>query len=276
MKFEPKKIPFQKALLQILFSVLFVSGTATVGLIYFQYARSQRINDKKYNIVALMQSSREKDVLKTIYLAELLGLSVDRPTNLYRFNTKEAKHKLLGSGLIKEVVIKKISPGTIYLDYTPRQPVAFLIDYTNTMVDMDGVPMPLKPFFTPKILPEIYLGLSESQELQWGIPITGREKELAFALLKFLTLHPSFADSRISRIDVSKAFASSYGQREIIIIFEDFIESSMSTCTKTLRLVADQYEKQLQNYALLRAYMLKEQIVKPTVIDMRIPYVAFY
>ena len=117
MKFKPEKIPFQQALLQILFSVLFICGTATIGLIYFQYARSQRINDDKYHIVALMQSSREKDALKTMYLAELLGLSIDLPTNLYRFNTKEAKQKLMASGLVKDVQIKKISPGTIYLDY---------------------------------------------------------------------------------------------------------------------------------------------------------------
>src|SRR5690606_28774117 len=107
----------------------------------------------------------------------------DHPKNLYSFNTEEAVQKLLHLPVIKEAKIRKIRPGTIHVDYALRKPIAYLADYSNTAIDASGTIFSFKPFYTPKKLPEIYLGEEEEDKpLVWGNIVEGERKELAFAL----------------------------------------------------------------------------------------------
>lgn len=291
----PCYLDLKTALLRIGLFTLLISGSATLGLLYFHYIKAQRSTDDKYRIIAIMQTSDSKESLKTEYLAELLDLSIDHPTNLYAYNSKEARRKLLASPLIKKAQVVKISPGTIYIDYSVRQPIAFLIDFTNTAIDEEGFSIPFKPFFTPKNLPEIYLGLTfeNDKTVDWGTSIQGKKIDLALNVLNYASKHCCSKVSHIQRIDVSKAFASSFGQRAIVIILEDRIEkekdgvSYLHISPRILRLSVENYTQELDNYLILQSYLLDQESNKnfvesqniakqeAQIIDMRLPSLAF-
>lgn len=295
-------IPLKKALIAILLSVVIISGSSFLALTYSNHLKENRRNDPKNQIMAVVQTSPDHEGLKTVYLAELLELSIDAPTNLYAFNSKEALKKLLVSPVIKEAKITKISPGTIWVDYSLRKPVAILGDYSNTMIDREGVPFPIKPFFTPKRLPEIFLGrldeegaeeVKTEQGLVWGTAINGKRLRLAFTLLDFFNRYCCDTTTRLERIDVSKAFALSYGQRQIVLILEDSCEKkkngTLVLCIypRILRLDTDNYEQQLHRYLALSSYLYKKEMppldesrevvfhAKAMVIDLRISDLAF-
>lgn len=283
-------IPLKKALLWIILSLILVSGATGSALVYYQSLYEQKKEDSKYQIIAIVQSCSEGEMLKTVYLAELLGLSIDKPMNLYNFNNTEATKKLLDCPLIKNANVKKVSPGTLYIHYTLRKPIAFLADFTNTVVDMDGIPFPFKPFYTPKKLPEIVLGFSE---ISWGDPLQGKPIELAFSVLDFIEKHVLDTTSRLSRIDVSQAFASSCGQCQIIVVIEDRItkevagHSKLCLSPRILRLSPASFKEQLGYYIVLQNHLRTKDVqekswaegdifkIKPTIIDLRIPKLAF-
>lgn len=294
---KSERISFKKALLWIMFSILLISGPATLGLFYYQHVRSLRIHDDKYKIIAIVQTTTGKSPLKTPYFTELLDLAVDRPINLYRFSAKEGTRRILASPLIKYAQIKKIKPGTLHIDYTSREPIAFLEDYTNTALDAEGYPFPFKPFYTPKKLPLIYLGASYPLEGTapdwngWGSPIQGKRVQLALSILNYLLNNGCCELQQVHRLDVSRAYASSYGQREIVLEIEEQIEKeeqgriSLVISPHILRLNAENYQDSFTNYIDLRPYLEKkaapflklDQTIRApaTTIDLRIPQLAY-
>ena len=293
---KKEKIPLNQALFWILLSTLLVSGTAAIGFLYYQYIKEIHGSDDSYRIVAIMQTVPENEGLKTVYLAELLELSLDKPQNLYRFSTKDATRKLLSSPLIKEVHIKKIRPGTIYVDYAMRNPIAFVIDFSNTMIDGEKYLFPYKPFFTPKRLPEIYLGNSfaeSKKESLWGVPLEGEHVDLALSLLNYLQKNFCNEICQVKRIDVSKAFASSCGQREIILMLEEQVEQTIKGKTtrylfpRILRLNSENYMQGLANYVVLREHLARRELSSlpasdnvlvtqaTRIFDMRLSQLAF-
>lgn len=297
-KSHKEKIPIRKALSWVLLSVVMISGTATLSFLFYQHVKELHARDDAYRIVAIIQSTPEKEALKTGYLAELLDLSVDKPSNLYRFNSKEARRKLLGCPLIKEARVKKIRPGTVYVDYVIRTPVAFLIDYSNTAIDNEGCLFPFKPFFTPKKLPEIYLGWSSqrgslSTEGPWGMSLKGQRVELSLSLLRYLNSHYCSESCYVRRIDVSKAYVPSCGQREIIVVMEEQVakeengRSILYQSPRILRLNTENYLQGLANYAVLRSQWLQQDFpfsedseqpvtkLPPMIVDMRLSQMAF-
>ena len=298
IKKSPPHLPLSKALLWIFVSVLLVTGTSGLALMYYQQIKEKHRQDSAFKIVAIVQTSPENEGLKTVYLAELLELSIDHPKNLYSFNTNEALERILSSPLIKEASIRKIRPGTIHVDYTMRKPIAFLGDYTNTALDREGIPFPVKPFFTPKRLPDIYLGSVDDDTenkcgLVWGEPIKGKRINLAFNILKMIQRHCCDGTASLCQIDVSRAFALSCGQRQIMVTLEErsvkTVENNpiLVISTRILRLTPENYPQQLANYLQLRPYLSEQDKknlnagsegsihLKPTIIDMRLSDLAF-
>jgi hypothetical protein len=267
----------------------------------FSKQRLARLTDEKYKIVSIIQTGPEKEALKTSYLAELLGLSVDAPISLYALNLKKAAQKLLSSPLIKEAKMKKIPPSTLYIDYEVRKPIAWLADYSNTAIDREGFLFPGAPFFAPKNLPEIYLGmppfgaetdLEGRKGGEWLTPIKNRYLNLALELLEFLEGSPWREGLHLKRLDVSNAFAPSLGQREIVLFTKEEIiirqngQEVICVFPKILRLAPKDYPQQLTNFFALRKSMIEDyrkQIVShteggrfsPRIIDLRIPQLAF-
>lgn len=229
-----------------------------------------------------------------------MGLSKDHPLLVSRFDPKKAEAALLSSPLLQEAKVKVIKPSTVYVDYTVRQPLAWLYDYENIALDKEGYLIPMYPFFPPKNLPEIYLGLAPFGErpviphlpiAAWNEPLRGPCVELAFDLL--LRLQPLSRDLfRIKRIDVSKAFELSLGQREVIVIVDNELYLSESSepvlSTHYLRLSTKGYPQELGNYLELRKKLLDEDMQKlraqdpsqksglsEKVIDFRIAQLAY-
>ncbi len=261
----------------------------------------KRMTSPQYRIVSIIQTGMEKEALKTAYLAQLLHLSVDEPSQLYALDLKKAQSMLLASPLISDVKIKRIPPGTLYIDYAVRKPVALLSDYANTAVDKEGFLFPVAPFFTPKQIPEIYLGLPsfgasedamERKGGQWQTPLKDRYFALALEVLQFLEGFQQQEGMRVERIDVSNAFAPSLGQREIVLKIEDELvfhqkqKELVCQFPKLLRLAPKDYRLQLNNFFSLRRSMLddyRRQLVSihqggrfaVRIIDLRIPQLAF-
>ena len=291
----------KQALFFLAGSILLTLGLSFGGYWLYRDWKVKRMTSEEYRIVSIVQTGVEKEVLKTAYLAEVLGLSVDAPSQLYAFDLKKATAKLLSSPLISSVKMKRIPPGTLYIDYTVRKPLALLADYSNTAIDRDGFLFPVAPFFSPKQLPEIYLGApsfgaSEDAMGRKGgrylEPLKGRFISLAFEVLQFLQENCQTEGMRIERIDVSNAFALSLGQREIVLKVEDELAiqsgSKEFLCffPKLLRLSPKDYRTQLNHFFSLRRGMLddyKRQLpllgeggkFAVRIIDLRIPQLAF-
>lgn len=255
-----------------------------MGWQYYLHVREKKYQNEQYRIVALVQSTPQKEGLKTVYLAELLDLSTDRPINLYHFNAKEAETKLAASPLIKKATVKKILPGTLYVDYQMRTPVAFLGDFANTAIDEEGYLFPFKPFFTPKRLPTFYFGLEKSQ-LNWGCCLFDLPSvRLGFNLMRELVDLESHAFT-IKQIDLSQVQADSYGQRQIVVVLEsnsaDWLNKEKGDKTIYLRLTSDHVKQELINFQTLYTFLNqgindeKDPSTHQMVIDLRIPHLAF-
>lgn len=256
----------------------------------WQKHSKERLYSEKYRITSIIQTGPEKEALKTTYLAELLDLSFDHPTQLYALNIKTAEKKLLASPLIASAKIKRLAPATLYIDYEVRKPIAWVADYKNTAVDAQGFLFPMAPFFSPKQLPEIYLGT-----LEVSSQVKGPHFQLALDILKALDDTPWKKGLRIQRIDVSNAFSPSLGSREIVLFTEEELvlpkkegdKELVFTFPKILRLSPKDYSQQLSNFFTLRKSMMEDyrrQLSSmnveggryaPRIIDLRIPQLAF-
>ncbi|MBS0653418.1 MAG: hypothetical protein JSR39_07845 [Verrucomicrobia bacterium] len=301
---KSKHIPLVHALAWIVGSALLVSGTAHLSMKHFLKQKLQAHAKAPSVIQTLIQTGPQREALKTEYLAELLGISADFPPLVAAFNLKEAEMKLRACPLIAEAQVKLLKPSTLYVDYTIRQPVAWAGDYENVAIDKAGYLFPFRPFFSPKNLPEIYMGLgpfgAQSDEAdkpvaQWNQPLAGKYAELALNLLNLINEPQVQELFTVKRIDVSKAFSESYGTREIILVAEDLIPISSNgkevqyLFPKILRLSTKNYASELGNYLKLRQQLIENQraSIKPTpedhgivrqkeaIIDFRIPNLAF-
>lgn len=329
-------IPLVQALAWIVGSVFVVSGTAHFLLTRYglpSWGAAARIDVNKTSgdvvrhpprIAALIQTGPQKEALKTDCLAEWLGLSVDRPVEVSAFDLEQASSSLEKCPLIASVHLKLLKIGALvgeegigiwtssqsqdralYIDYTVRQPVAWLSDYENVALDREGYLFPFKPFFSPKNLPEIYLGLApfgkeafdEGKPVAtWHQPLMGKYWEVASEVLSLLTslkLQELFA---VKSIDVSQAYAQSYGSREIVVVLEDKVTISRGykenqyLFPKILRLSVKNYAAELGNYLKLREELVHKEHqealahfqkgsesfeCKAKVLDFRIPNLAF-
>lgn len=256
----------------ILLSVLLISGTALMGWLYYLHVKNLRVNDDQYRIVALIQKNSQNEYFKTMYLAELLNLSLDQPVNIYKFDEIEGEEKLRASPLIKRAEIKKIRPGTLYIDYQIRIPIAYLGNYTNAAFDNEGHLFPFRPFFTPKALPTI--NLSEfSEDPRWGMILSNNEEfGLALQVLEKLESVNQLG-LQINKIDVSQAFVPSLGQRQIVVVLEEQEKQSNKAQTHYLRLDPINYVQNIHNYMTWRLHNKNSESELVTV-DLRIPQMA--
>lgn len=281
-----EKIPLSKALLWILGSTLVISGIAFMAWLYFLHLKERRQQDDQYRIAAIIQSNSQKDALKTAYLAEQLDLSLDRPVNLYHFDAKQGMKLLLANPLMKEASIQKILPGTLLIRYQIREPTAYVGDYANTVIDREGILFPFRPFFTPKRLPILYLGLEE-KGWQWGSSLANEfSLKLAFSVIEqFEQLNQN--RFKVKQLDVSQAQEDSYGQRQVVLVLEENPSdwnSSTGQLYLYLRLNADDPAQALINFHTLQRKLFERSEEQHSLnniangslwIDLRIPHLAF-
>ncbi|MGR3973377.1 MAG: hypothetical protein QRY72_02215 [Candidatus Rhabdochlamydia sp.] len=244
------------ALTWIVGSMLIVPGTVYNGYCLLKSSSFFA----HHTICRIIQTTPQYERLSTSYLAYLMNLSADQPTKARQFNLSLAKTRLEASPVIKQAHVALIQQDTVYIDYTIRHPIAWIEDYENMAVGEDRVLFPIAPFFSPKKLPRIYLGLSPEDAL-WGKKIDSYQLELAFQCLKTLDL----LELHVQKIDVSKALFPSLGQREIVVILEE------EKHERILRLTPKDFAQEMGNYLELRQTLDAASIV----VDLRIPQVAF-
>lgn len=274
----------KKAIFCLIGSTLLTLSVFVVGFSFWKKNRKEKLHSAAYRITSIIQTGPEKEALQTAYLAELLKLSSDQPTQLYALNLKKAEESLSKSPLIANAKIKRMPPSTLYIDYEVRKPIAWLADFHNTAIDESGHFFPVSPFLTPKLLPEIYLGISTVS----GWQLDHQGFHLALGILRFLEKVSWTEGLRIQRIDVSNAFSPSLGTREVVLITEEEVSSGEIICyfPKILRLAPKDYEQQLNHFFCLRKAMIddyKKQLsvlrtggrFAPRIVDLRIPQLAF-
>lgn len=260
-----QKIPLSKALFFLFVTTLIVSGSGYFGI---QSVLRKKKPASRMPLTTIIQTGPAREALKTTYLAELLDLSSDHPTACSAFDRKRAREKLLRSPVIKTADVKIYPPQTVYVAYTVRQPLACLTDVENGVLDSEGILFPLSPFFAPKTLPQIYLGLTT--KVHWNQSFDSPSLRTAFDLLKILSGAPYRDLFRLECIDVSKALTKSYGTREIVLSIQEPFGPIF------LRLTPRNSLKELGNYLELRKELAaKPPSGKPLVVDLRIPNLAF-
>jgi len=254
-----KRLSITASLLWIVVSTLLISGS---GYLIFHKSKKKV---EPFQISTLIQTGSSKEPLKSVYLAQLMGLSADRPTSFKEFNIKRAQSLLINSPLIRQAKVKLIKPDAIYVEYKARYPIAWVYDYVNVAIDEEGFLFPVYPFFSPKKIPELYFGLSPfGKEHTWGKKLNLKEVETALHLLKLLSSSAYRDLFQIKRIDLSNAFASSLGTREIVLHLEDQIilkrgeKETRFIFPRFLRL-SKHYAKELGNYLSLREKLLQEE-----------------
>lgn len=292
-------LPLTHALAWIIGSAFLISGSSYAVFKHYLKTRQQTVHDPQLAIRFIVQTGPQKEALKTEYLAELLNLSADRPCGARSLDLVKAKELLLKSPLISRAEVKLLSPNTLYVDYTIRQPIAWLEDYENAVLDKEGFAFPFSPFFSPKNLPAIYLGLnsfgSSHFKANWGASLKGKQFDLALEILTIVT-DAKIADLfSVKRIDVSNAFAESYGVREIVVLTEDSLfynvngKGLLCILPRILRLSTKNYAQELGNYLKLRQQLLSEERktiavpegatsplrLREKVIDFRLQKLAF-
>jgi hypothetical protein len=257
-------MPLSRALSWIFLNVCLVSGVAWTCFGVYTYLWEARRDDPRYHIASIVQTGAEKEALKTSYLEEILGLSKENGQNLYRLDLKSAANQLLACPLMEEVSLKRIPPGTLYIDYTVRSPCAFLGDAANTAMDAKGVLFPFHPFFSPKKLPILVLGVGK-EDLIWGKKIENSKYLLAFEVLKELERRKN--QIQVVKIDVSKADAESLGKRQIVAI----VNNREKGIEHTLILNGERYAEGIERYETL----LNLTLDSFQVVDLRLDQLAY-
>lgn len=284
MSSSPQIAPL-KAALWIVISLVLISGSFSVVVVYYRSLQNARSHDLRYNITALVHSCKGAEPLKTACFAEILNLSADRAVNLYAFDVPKAHEKLLNFSVIKKAIIKKIPPNMLYVEYSLRIPIAYISDYFNASMDAEGVLMPFNPYYTPKNIPSLYFGFDQS--LAWGEKLQGEKFELVKLLLKVLEDHFISDSMQVESLDVSNAFSLNYGAREFVVTLSKKVESFFGeqkiarSQKRTLRLTLENYLAQLANFKELCGHMdeevknSKDRFSSHVIIDMRVSDVAF-
>ena len=253
---------YSKSVGIIVASIFLVPAIAFTSFRFFREGAVEKMLHPKYQIDTIIQTGLVKEGLSTLYLSELLKLSVDKATNFFAFDVQEAEASLRASPVIEEARVEKREPNAVYIDYTIRRPFFLLADFHNIAMDEKGHTFPLTPYFPPVKLPELYLGLTELPP-----QVTGEKFRLALAILSAIE-RLRIPMTTLKWIDVSNAFHQSYGKKETVLIFVT------NSTRHFLRLHGRDFAKGLENYLLIRSELQKEG--GDRVIDLRIPDLAFF
>lgn len=286
--------PIKKALNVILFSLGIFALISISALFLYEYIQKKRMCDDRFLLKKIVQTGPEKKVLSTQLLAKILDLSSDRPVNLYAFSSEKAEALLQDYMLIESASVSKVFPDTLYIDYTAKVPWFRLLDYSNAALDKKGRLIPLSPFYEPRVLCPIYLGLPPFGEegIDWSVRLTGKKVELAYQLHDFFLSDERAKEFTLERLDVSRAYAKSCGKREIIV----YLQQQKKILTQDswrlgshhwiLRLPREEYEKRFYDFCELVPELIEENIAKgfedsakvyfdARIIDLRLDQMGF-
>jgi len=264
---KEQKYSWEKTTCVISLSITVVLALSLGSLVVYKRIQTFQINQKGY-LQAIVQTGSQSGTLNGIpfaslptgLLAEVLDLSADCPVYFNQFDLKMARFRLLATHAIENVKLKKTKPNLLFIEYTLREPWAYLEDYTNTGIDTGGVFFPLSPFYSPRHLPGIFLGEASPAYDPWGEQMRDKLLNLAKTLTRVVK-------EEIEMIDLSQVYSTSAGRREIVITLKEGI---------ILRLTPKNCVQQLTHYSILKSTLLdREGQKQKMIIDLRIPEVAY-
>lgn len=259
--------PLQAVLIIILFTLL-LSGTTGVVLFYHVIEQNNRSQDPAYTISAVVQKAMGRNVLPTAALIEMLNLSKDHPMNLYAFHVKSAAEKLVEKGIFKRINISKVIPDTLLIEYSLRDPIAYLEDYTNTALDVEGAIFPFHPYYTPKKIPSVRFG----KELLRGAQLDEKELKLMLEVFALLEAPAQNLRASLQKLDITKAINPKDPLNEIDVLM------TYGGRERWLRLTHANMTNELADFLIFQQTLLDWEDKHPsskTVIDLRVPDVAY-
>ncbi len=251
------KYSWKKVFTIVAISSFIVSGSGIASYSIYRSIKRMQACDTKAHIQAIIQTGPAYAPFPNGYLAEALQLSADTPTHLELYDLQSAQERIFATGVIRTLELKKIKPNLLWIDYSPRAPLIFLGDVTNTVMDESGHFFPFAPFFSPRKLPSLYLGKLAPTPL-WGAQLDQKYLE------QILFIMSALDKENIESIDLSQIEASSSGKRELVVSLKNKV---------ILRLTPTQKGKQLERYSQLRRVLEQKQI-HPLVIDLRVSNIA--
>ncbi len=260
-----QKIPLKRAIGYVLLSVFVIWGSLILTWLLHRSLLEERQQNSSYNIVALVQTCPQKEALQNWQLAELLQLSRDEPQNLFTFDTKVATAALLACPVVKKATCRRQPPGIVHIDYKVREPCALLANTSNVALDSERFCFPLRPYFTPKILPELYVG---EVDVSYGASLDSKEATLAFSVLDYVKKGLPVS-CRIIRIDTHNAYAKSAGIQEVVVVLEQ------SDKTRYIRFDPRTFKESFDCYKDLSiTFDQINSASREQIIDMRSPSIA--
>lgn len=289
------KVPLAHALRFIAGWTLLVAGAAYLLWGGWHYFIWRQQSDSRYMIAAILQRCHKGEPLPNRFFVETLQLSCDETVNLYKFDIEQAKNLLEKQPALEAVAVSRYPPKAILIEYSTRLPIALLADLPNIALDRYGNPFPLYPFFTPKSLPKIFIGLTEKEK---ELFIRGKgDKNSAFfkritSGIELLQRYSTFffqKDLQLIWLDLSEQNAPSLGRRQIVLGIGSlsWLNFSLSSLTQEenkaahfIRLLpSTNIKEKLEYYLLLRSHLLCYNIHDepsiPLTIDMRLHSLAF-
>lgn len=223
---------------------LFSAGLLAMGWLYYVQWDEGRKSSDFYEINALVQKGAGKGAIPTKELALMMGLSANKPQNLFQFDCRLAEEKLLACPRIARASVSAIKPSIVVVDYEVKAPIAAVADYEKCGLASDGT---LIPLWEESSLPTVILG---------GEP---PRMDLIGRLIK---VFPE-ADTEMDFSRLNGTFA----EREIIVTLK--LKPPLY-----LRFNPDNLREGLKNYRRLVKRLEPEGIV-PQTVDLRSSKLAF-
>lgn len=155
------KLSFSFAKVLKALKVLLIAGAAA-GAGYGIYAGADRLNNSPEFEVKEVKVTGNKYVSKN----EILAIAkVEIRKNMFGVKLKDIQSRLKGNPQFKAAAVNRVFPGTVEIEVTEREPVAFLGENKLYQTDAEGIVFPaIKSFFHGKrlyVFTGINLSLSE-------------------------------------------------------------------------------------------------------------------
>jgi len=269
--FNPKlshRISLAKAIRLWVISVGITLSIGLVGLMLWREWEQQRCHQDHFQLHRILQTGPEVEALRTQHLAEICGLSENRPVNLYGVSLKYLQQRLIETPWIQEATLRRRPPDTLEIIYTLRQPIAILADLDNALIDRQGAIIPYQPFLRARKLPYLWVGLSKSAMSPWGKKIWGTTLQgMPLEIWDAIIKHPVWSECSLLGVDASKISSPDYGRREIIL--EVQLNSPQKSRSFWIRLPTHEIEERLSQLQEILPQLREHW--DPHWVDLRIP-----
>ena len=216
-------------------------------------------NEQAVILNVLIQKTPTLNALSPRFFSDYLGLCPNgRPLLLKKLDQLKIQKKLQEFPVFKTIQSELTHGGELIVSYELRKPLYILKDYDNLGLDQEGVIIPITPYYSPKKLPEVYLGLDK---VTWN---KKHKIEYAHQIVSYFNKY-RLDIFNIKLIDLSLLDHAIPAYREVVLTVEVFGHSHY------LRINPQHVEKALDRYIrLFKEAKLMGQLQKPVIFDARI------